>query len=86
MDGATGRALTYAQLAGSVRRAAAGLVARGVAQGGVLALCSPNCPEPSPSSTQRQFGRPATIASKASRMRPRPVPADLPRTPLPSGR
>lgn len=64
MDGATGRVLTYAQLAGSVRRAAAGLVARGVAQGGVLALCSPNCPEPSPSSTQRQFGRPSTIASK----------------------
>ena len=45
VDGATGRVLTYAQLAGSVRRAAAGLVAGGAAQGGVLALCSPNCPE-----------------------------------------
>jgi acyl-CoA synthetase (AMP-forming)/AMP-acid ligase II len=45
IDGPTGRALTYAELAGSVRRAAAGLVARGVAHGDVLALCSPNCPE-----------------------------------------
>ena len=33
--------------------------------------------EPSPSSMQRQFARPATIASKASLMRPRPVRAHL---------
>jgi acyl-CoA synthetase (AMP-forming)/AMP-acid ligase II len=45
IDGRTGRALSYAQLASSVRQAAAGLVARGVVQGDVLALCSPNCPE-----------------------------------------
>jgi acyl-CoA synthetase (AMP-forming)/AMP-acid ligase II len=45
IDGPAGRALTYAELAGAVRRAAAGLVARGVAKGDVLALCSPNCPE-----------------------------------------
>jgi acyl-CoA synthetase (AMP-forming)/AMP-acid ligase II len=45
IDGPTGRVLTYAQLASSVRQAAAGLVARGVAPGDVLALCSPNCPE-----------------------------------------
>jgi acyl-CoA synthetase (AMP-forming)/AMP-acid ligase II len=45
VDGPTGRTLTYAELAGSVRRAAAGLVAHGVAKGDVLALCSPNCPE-----------------------------------------
>jgi acyl-CoA synthetase (AMP-forming)/AMP-acid ligase II len=45
IDGPTGRVLTYAQLASSVRQAAAGLAARGVAQGDVLALCSPNCPE-----------------------------------------
>jgi acyl-CoA synthetase (AMP-forming)/AMP-acid ligase II len=45
IDGPTGRVLTYGELAGSVRRAAAGLAARGVAQGDVLALCSPNSPE-----------------------------------------
>ena len=45
IDGATGRVLSYAELATSVRRAAAGLTARGVAKGDVLALCSPNCPE-----------------------------------------
>jgi acyl-CoA synthetase (AMP-forming)/AMP-acid ligase II len=45
IDGPTGRALTYAELADSVRRAAAGLVARGVAQGDVVALCSPNGPD-----------------------------------------
>ncbi len=45
IDGGTGRVLTYAGLAASVRRAAAGLAARGVARGQVLALCSPNCPE-----------------------------------------
>jgi acyl-CoA synthetase (AMP-forming)/AMP-acid ligase II len=45
VDGPTGRVLTYAELAGSVRRAAAGLVAHGVAQGDTLALCSPNGPE-----------------------------------------
>jgi acyl-CoA synthetase (AMP-forming)/AMP-acid ligase II len=45
IDGATGRVLTYRQLANSVRKAAAGLVAHGVARGDVLALCSPNCPE-----------------------------------------
>jgi acyl-CoA synthetase (AMP-forming)/AMP-acid ligase II len=45
IDGPTGRVLTYAQLASSVRQAGAGLVARGVAQGDTLALCSPNCPE-----------------------------------------
>jgi acyl-CoA synthetase (AMP-forming)/AMP-acid ligase II len=45
IDGPTGRVLTYAQLASSVRQAATGLVARGVAPGDVLALCSPNCPE-----------------------------------------
>jgi acyl-CoA synthetase (AMP-forming)/AMP-acid ligase II len=45
IDGPTGRVLTYAELAGSARRAAGGLAARGVAKGDVLALCSPNCPE-----------------------------------------
>jgi acyl-CoA synthetase (AMP-forming)/AMP-acid ligase II len=45
VDGATGRALTYAELASSVHRAATGLVAHGVAHGDVLALCSPNCPD-----------------------------------------
>jgi acyl-CoA synthetase (AMP-forming)/AMP-acid ligase II len=45
IDGPTGRVLTYAELAGSVRRAAAGLVAQGLAQGDVLALCAPNSPD-----------------------------------------
>jgi acyl-CoA synthetase (AMP-forming)/AMP-acid ligase II len=45
IDGPTGRMLTYAELAGSVRRAAAGLVAKGLVQGDVLALCAPNSPE-----------------------------------------
>ena len=45
IDGPTGRVLTYAELAGSVRRAAAGLVAHGVAQGDMVALCSPNSPD-----------------------------------------
>jgi acyl-CoA synthetase (AMP-forming)/AMP-acid ligase II len=45
IDGATGLVLSYRELAESVRKAAAGLVAHGVAKGDVLALCSPNCPE-----------------------------------------
>jgi acyl-CoA synthetase (AMP-forming)/AMP-acid ligase II len=45
IDGPTGRVLTYSELASSVRKAAAGLAARGVAQGDVIALCSPNSPE-----------------------------------------
>ena len=45
IDGPTGRVLTYGELASSVRKAAAGLAAHGVAQGDVLALCSPNSPE-----------------------------------------
>ena len=44
IDGATGRVLSYAELATSVRRAAAGLTARGVAKGDVLALCSSQLP------------------------------------------
>jgi acyl-CoA synthetase (AMP-forming)/AMP-acid ligase II len=45
IDGATGVVLTYPELGESVRKAAAGLMAHGVAKGDVLALCSPNCPE-----------------------------------------
>jgi acyl-CoA synthetase (AMP-forming)/AMP-acid ligase II len=45
IDGATGRAMSYAELAVSVRKAATGLVARGLAKGDVLALSSPNGPE-----------------------------------------
>ena len=40
IDGPAGQVLTYGELASSVRKAAAGLAARGVAQGDVLALCS----------------------------------------------
>ena len=45
IDGVSGRVLTYAQLAGAVRAAAAGLARRGFAKGDVLALYSPNLPE-----------------------------------------
>ena len=45
VDGVSGRVLTYAQLAGAVRAAAAGLARRGFAKGDVLALYSPNLPE-----------------------------------------
>src|SRR5262245_13763340 len=45
IDGPTGRTLTYRQLADGVRRAAAGLAARGFGKGDVLAIYSPNVPE-----------------------------------------
>jgi len=45
IDGPTGRTITYAQLAGAVRRVAAGLAARGLGKGDVVALFSPNVPE-----------------------------------------
>src|SRR6516165_8187034 len=45
IDAPTGRTLSYRELNDQVRRVAAGLRARGVARGDVLALCSPNGPE-----------------------------------------
>jgi acyl-CoA synthetase (AMP-forming)/AMP-acid ligase II len=45
IDGVSGRVLTYAQLAGAVRAAAAGLARRGFVKGDVLAILSPNLPE-----------------------------------------
>ena len=45
IDGASGRVLTYRQLAEGVRRAAAGLARRGFRKGEVLAICAPNIPE-----------------------------------------
>jgi acyl-CoA synthetase (AMP-forming)/AMP-acid ligase II len=45
IDGPTGRALTYGQLADAVRRAAAGLARRGFKKGDVFAIYSPNVPE-----------------------------------------
>jgi acyl-CoA synthetase (AMP-forming)/AMP-acid ligase II len=45
VDGPSGRALTYRQLADGVGRVAAGLAARGFGKGDVLALSSPNLPE-----------------------------------------
>jgi acyl-CoA synthetase (AMP-forming)/AMP-acid ligase II len=45
VDGASGRVLTYAELAAAVFQVATGLVARGVAKGDTVALCSPNSPE-----------------------------------------
>ncbi len=44
IDGATGRVMSYGELADEVGRTASGLVARGVAKGDVLALSSPNGP------------------------------------------
>ena len=45
IDGASGRVLTYGELAGGVERVAAGLAARGFGRGDVLALHLPNIPE-----------------------------------------
>src|SRR2546430_17732303 len=45
IEGQTGRALTYAQLFDSVRRAASGLARRGLTKGDVLAVYSPDAPE-----------------------------------------
>ena len=45
IDAPSGRTLSYRELDSQVRRTAAGLRARGVAKGDVLALCSPNGPE-----------------------------------------
>lgn len=45
IDGPTGRAVSYRELAESVRRVAAGLWARGFRKGDVLAIYSPNLPE-----------------------------------------
>src|SRR5947209_3046794 len=45
IDGPSGRALTYGQLAAGVERLAAGLTARGFRRGDVLALFMPNLPE-----------------------------------------
>jgi acyl-CoA synthetase (AMP-forming)/AMP-acid ligase II len=45
IDGSSGAAIAYAQLAARVDRTAAGLAARGVRPGDVLALWAPNSPE-----------------------------------------
>jgi acyl-CoA synthetase (AMP-forming)/AMP-acid ligase II len=45
VDGVTGRAVSYRELATLVASAAAGLARRGVRRGDVVALVSPNCPE-----------------------------------------
>ena len=45
IDGPTGRTITYGQLAGGVRRAAAGLAARGFAKGDAFAIYLPNVPK-----------------------------------------
>src|SRR3954452_4442186 len=45
VDGPSGRTITYAQLAGSVRAVATGLANWGFRQGDVFAHCAPNLPE-----------------------------------------
>jgi acyl-CoA synthetase (AMP-forming)/AMP-acid ligase II len=45
VDAATGQELSYAGLADAVREVRAGLSARGLRRGDVLALCTPNCLE-----------------------------------------
>jgi acyl-CoA synthetase (AMP-forming)/AMP-acid ligase II len=45
IDGPSGRTLTYGQLAGGIRAAAAGLAARGFSKGDVFAIYCPNLPE-----------------------------------------
>lgn len=45
IDGLTGVAISYRELTSAVHRAAAGFAAHGVANGDVVAVCSPNRPE-----------------------------------------
>jgi acyl-CoA synthetase (AMP-forming)/AMP-acid ligase II len=45
IDGPSGRTITYAGLAGGVRKVAAGLAARGLAKGDVFGMFMPNLPE-----------------------------------------
>jgi acyl-CoA synthetase (AMP-forming)/AMP-acid ligase II len=45
VEGASGRTITYEQLASSVRMVAASLTERGFSKGDVLAHCAPNLPE-----------------------------------------
>src|SRR6476619_4500234 len=45
IDGPSGTAITYSELAARIDRAAAGLCARGLRPGEVLALWAPNSPE-----------------------------------------
>ncbi|MCI0488886.1 MAG: 4-coumarate--CoA ligase family protein [Blastocatellia bacterium] len=45
IDGPSGRTITYSQLAGATRLAAAGLAERGFGKGDVFAIYSPNIPE-----------------------------------------
>jgi acyl-CoA synthetase (AMP-forming)/AMP-acid ligase II len=45
IDGTTGRAISYGELIRAIRRAAAGLAARGLKKGEVMAIFSPNVPE-----------------------------------------
>src|SRR5438128_7690478 len=45
IEGQTGRAITYAQFAESIRRVAASLARRGFAKGDVFGILSPNVPE-----------------------------------------
>ena len=45
IDGPSGRALTYGQLAGGVHQIAGGLAARGFSKGDVFGIFSPNLPE-----------------------------------------
>ncbi len=45
IDGPSGRVVTYAGLAGGVRKAAAGLAQRGLRKGDVFAIFAPNLPE-----------------------------------------
>src|SRR5437868_14174288 len=45
INGLTGRVTTYGELAQLVKRVAAGLAARGLQKGDVLAIFSPNLPE-----------------------------------------
>ncbi|HEX8070517.1 MAG TPA: 4-coumarate--CoA ligase family protein [Pyrinomonadaceae bacterium] len=45
VEGVSGRAISYAELAAQVRRVAAGFAARGLRKGDVVGVLCPNCPE-----------------------------------------
>ncbi|MBV9326099.1 MAG: AMP-binding protein [Chloroflexi bacterium] len=72
VDGASGRTLSYAQLANLVRRVAAGLSAHGLAKGDVLGIYSPNVPE-----YAAVFHATATLGGIATTVNPLYTPREL---------
>ena len=89
IDRPTGRVVTYRELDEAIRRVATGLARRGVRQGDVVAIYSPNCPEyvvssrPSPWLNSHDAGQSAVHSRRAGRAASRregALPHHLPRS------